>query len=104
MIHRLETKGIVLSTYNRYVDDTSATSDVIDTNEKGKLFSILEEELNKLHPIGNSIRVTGEQMETSCQQDLIKSPLINKTLPTETTYQQGLIVGETRARYVVLEL
>jgi hypothetical protein len=35
---------------------------VKDKNEKGKLFSILEDELNKLDPIGNSIRVTGEQI------------------------------------------
>ncbi len=62
MLDRLETKGIVLSAYNRYVDDITAISDVREKNEKGKLFLILEDELNKLDPIGNSIRVTGEQI------------------------------------------
>ena len=62
MLDRLETKGIVLSAYNRYVDDITAISDVREKNEKGKLFLILEDKLNKLDPIGNSIRVTGEQI------------------------------------------
>ena len=62
MIGRLETKGVVLSIYNRYVDDITAISDVKDKNEKGRLFSILEDESNKLDPVGNSIRVTGEQI------------------------------------------
>ena len=62
MLDRLETKGIVLSVYNRYVDDITAISDVREKNEKGKLFLTLEDELNKLDPIGNSIRVTGEQI------------------------------------------
>ena len=62
MLGRLETKGVVLSIYNRYVDDITAISDVKDKNEKGRLFSILEDELNKLDPVGNSIRVTGEQI------------------------------------------
>jgi hypothetical protein len=56
MLDRLETKGIVLITYNRYVDDKSVIiSDVREKNEKGKLLLILEDELNKLDPIGNSI-------------------------------------------------
>ena len=62
MLDKLETKGIVLSAYNRYVDDITAISDVREKNEKGKLFLTLEDELNKLDPIGNSIRVTGEQI------------------------------------------
>ena len=44
------------------MDDITAISDVKDKNDKGKLFLTLEEELNKLDPIGNSIRVTGEQI------------------------------------------
>ena len=44
------------------MDDITAISDVKDNNDKGKLFLILEEELNKLDPIGNNIRVTGEQI------------------------------------------
>ena len=55
MLENLERKGIVLSTYNRYVDDITAISDVKDMIEKGKLFLTLEEELNKLDPIGSSI-------------------------------------------------
>jgi hypothetical protein len=62
MLDRLEAKGIVLSTYNRYVDDITVVSDVREKKEKGKLFLILEDELNKLDPVGNSIRVTGEQI------------------------------------------
>jgi len=62
MLDRLETKGIVLSTYNRYVDDITAISDVREKSERGKLFLVLEDELNKLDHIGNSIRVTGEQI------------------------------------------
>ncbi len=63
MLDRLETKGIVLNTYNRYVDDiTAIISDVREKNEKGKLFLILEDELNKLDPTVNSIWVTGEQI------------------------------------------
>ena len=50
MLVRLETKGIVLSTYNRYVDDITVIGDVKERNEKGKLFLILEDELNKLDP------------------------------------------------------
>ena len=53
MLDRLETKGIVLSTYNRYRDDITAISDVREKMEKGKLFLILEDGLNKLDPIGN---------------------------------------------------
>ena len=34
MLERLETKGVVLSTYNRYVDDITAISDVGDKNEE----------------------------------------------------------------------
>jgi hypothetical protein len=59
---RLETKDIVLSTCNRYVDDIRAIGDVKDKNKKEELFVILEGELNNLDPIGNSIRVTGEQI------------------------------------------
>ena len=55
-------RGVVLSIYNRYVDDITAISDVKDKNEKGRLFSILEDELNRLDPVGNSTRVTGEQI------------------------------------------
>ena len=44
------------------MDDITAISDVKDKNDKGKLFLILEEDLNKLDPIRNSIRVTGEQI------------------------------------------
>ena len=62
ILNRLETKGTVLNTYNRYVDDITTISDVKEKNEKGKLFLILEDELNKLDTIGNSIRVTGEQI------------------------------------------
>jgi len=62
MLDRLETKGIMLSAYNRYVDDITAISDFGEKNKKGELFTILEEELNNLDPIGNSIRVTGEQI------------------------------------------
>ena len=62
MLESLETKGIVLSTYNRYVYDITAISDIKHKNDKGKLFLILEEELKKLDTIGNSIRVTGEQI------------------------------------------
>jgi hypothetical protein len=62
MLDRLETKGIFLSTYNRYVDDITAISDVKEKNKKGEMFVILEGELNNLDPIGNSIRVTGEQI------------------------------------------
>jgi len=62
MLDRLETKGIILSTYNRYVDDITAISDVREKNKKGELFMMLEAELNNLDPIGDSIRVTGEQI------------------------------------------
>ena len=41
MLDRLETKGIVLITYNRYVDDITTTSDVKDKNGKGELFRII---------------------------------------------------------------
>ena len=40
----------------------SVISDVREKNEKGKLFLTLEDELKKLDPIGNSIRVTGDQI------------------------------------------
>ena len=62
MLERLETKDIFLSTYNRYVDDITAIGEVKEKNKKGELFVILEGELNNLDPIGNSIRVTGEQI------------------------------------------
>ena len=62
MLDRLEAKGVVLGTYNRYVDDITAISDVREKSERGRLFLILEDELNKLDHIGNSIRVTGEQI------------------------------------------
>ena len=44
MLDRLETKGTVLSTYKRYVDDITGISEVKEKNEKGKLFLILEDE------------------------------------------------------------
>jgi hypothetical protein len=62
MLDRLETKSIFLSTYNRYVDDITEIGDVKEKNKKGELFGILEGELNNLDPIGNSIRVTGDQI------------------------------------------
>jgi hypothetical protein len=37
VIDSSETAGIVLSTYNRYVDDISAISDVREKKEEGKL-------------------------------------------------------------------
>ncbi len=64
MLDRLETKGIILSTYNRYVDDITAISDVREKNKKGELFMMLEAELNNLDPIGDNIRVTGDQIYT----------------------------------------
>ena len=64
MLERLETKDIFLSTYNRYVDDITAIGEVKEKNKKGELFVIVEGELNNLDPIGNSIRVTGEQIYT----------------------------------------
>jgi hypothetical protein len=36
MLERLETKGIVLSTCNRYVDDITSISDVREKSEKRK--------------------------------------------------------------------
>jgi hypothetical protein len=85
MLDRLETKGIVLTTYNRYVDDITVISDVREKNEKGKLFLILEGELNKMDPIGNSIRVTGEQIyadrlhhQLEKEQDLVYLDLCQK--------------------------
>jgi hypothetical protein len=62
MLDKLETQGIRLSAYNRYVDDITAISDVKEKNKKGELFKMLEAELNNLDPIGDSIRVTGEQI------------------------------------------
>ena len=57
MLDRLEAKMIVLSTCNRYVDDITSIRDVKEKKEEGKLFLILEGELNKLDPTGNGIRV-----------------------------------------------
>ena len=62
MLDKLETQGIILSAYNRYVDDITAINDVKEKNKKGELFKMLEAELNNLDPIGDSIRVTGEQI------------------------------------------
>ncbi len=44
------------------MDDITAISDVREKRERGKLFLVLEGELNKLDHMGNSIRVTGEQI------------------------------------------
>ena len=77
MLDRLEARGIVLSTYNRYVDDITAIGDVKEKNKKGELFVILEGELNNLDPIGNSIRVTGEQI---CADRVSKQQLSKQQL------------------------
>ncbi len=44
------------------MNDITAISDVREKSERGKLFLVLEDELKKLNHIGNSIRVTGEQI------------------------------------------
>ena len=41
ILDRLETKGMVLITYNRYVDDITTISDVKEKNEKVELFRII---------------------------------------------------------------
>jgi hypothetical protein len=84
MLDKLETQGIILSAYNRYVDDITAINDVKEKDKKGELFKMLEAELNNLDPIGDSIRVTGEQIyadRVSIQEDRV-----NK----QTEKEQGL--------------
>ena len=44
----------------RCLRTTESLADFV--KKRGKLFLTLEDELNKLDPIGNSIRVTGEQI------------------------------------------
>ena len=51
MLERLDSKGIFLTAYNRYVDDMTAINDVKDENDEGKLFLMLKKQLNKVDPL-----------------------------------------------------
>jgi len=45
MLDTLEREGIYLSLYNRYMDDISTITDVINKEDKGRIFMRLKVEL-----------------------------------------------------------
>ena len=60
MLDKLEREGIHLSLYNRYMDDISIIVDVVNQEDKGRIFKRLKAELENLDPIDKSIQVTGK--------------------------------------------
>ena len=62
MLDKLEREGIYLSLYNRYMDDISIIADMINKEDKGRLFMRLKTELENLDPVGKSIQVTGKEL------------------------------------------
>jgi hypothetical protein len=48
--------------YSRYMDDISIITDVMNKEDKGRIFIRLKAELENLDPVGNSIQVTGKEV------------------------------------------
>ena len=51
MLDKLEREGIYMSLYSRYMDDISIITDVINKEDKGRIFMRLETELENLDPV-----------------------------------------------------
>ena len=62
MLDKLEREGIYMSLYSRYMDDISIIADVMNKEDKGRIFMRLKAELENLDPVGKSIQVTGKEV------------------------------------------
>ena len=51
-----------MSLYSRYMDDISIITDVMNKEDKGRIFMRLKTELENLDPVGKSIQVTGKEV------------------------------------------
>ncbi len=62
MLDKLEREGIYLNLYSRYMDDISIITDVLNKEDKGRIFMRIKTELENLDPVGKSIQVTGKEV------------------------------------------
>jgi len=58
ILDKLEREGIYLTLYSRYMDDISIITDVINKEDKGRIFAELENQ----DPVAKSIQVTGKEV------------------------------------------
>ncbi len=62
MLDKLEREVIYLNLCSRYMDDISIITDVINKEDKGRIFMRIKSELESLDPVGKSIQVTGKEV------------------------------------------
>ncbi len=62
MLDKLGREVIYLNSYSRYMDDISIIVDVINKEDKGRIFMRLKPELENLDPVYKSIQVTGKEV------------------------------------------
>jgi hypothetical protein len=62
MLDKLEREGIHMSLYSRYMDDISIIADVMNKEDKGRIFMRLKAEVENLDTVGKSIQVTGKEV------------------------------------------